>query len=103
MNAKASTPESRNSISTWRSEMGFGCRISLIHPLFGNSAVVLVVYVGSVSSARGGSINEHAESHGSSSRCRSHDEMKIPGVKAVRDPPVSHVQHSGLFLHRPAT
>ena len=36
-------------------------------------------------------------------RCWSHDEMKIAGVKAVRDPPVGLVQHSGLFLHRPIT
>ena len=28
VNAKASTPGPRNSISTWRSEMGLGCRIS---------------------------------------------------------------------------
>src|SRR4029453_7132731 len=44
-----------------------------------------------------------AKAHGSSSRCRSHDEMKIAGVKAVRDPPVDLVQRSGLFLHRPTT
>jgi hypothetical protein len=28
VNAKASTPESRNSISNCRSAMGFGCRIN---------------------------------------------------------------------------
>ena len=73
----------------------------LIQPLFGNRAVALVVDVDSVRSARRLSIDEHAKSHGGSSRCRSHDEMKIAGVKAVRDPPVGLVQHSGLFLHRP--
>src|SRR5205823_1825526 len=30
-------------------------------------------------------------------------EMKITGVKAIRDPPVGFVQHSGLFPHRPIT
>jgi hypothetical protein len=82
-----------------------GLRLSdqLIQPLFGNRAVALGVNVNSVSSARRLSIDEHAKSHGSSSRCRSHDEMKIAGVKAVRDPPVGLVQHSGLFLHRPIT
>src|SRR5215213_11426610 len=82
-----------------------GLRLSdqLIQSLFGNRAVALVVNVNSVSSARGLSIEEHAKSHGSSSRCRSHDEMEIAGVKAVRDPPVSLVQHGGLFLHRPIT
>src|SRR5258708_11803625 len=82
-----------------------GLRLSdqLIQPLFGNRAVTLVVNVNSVSSARRLSIDEHAKAHGSSPRCRSHDEMKIAGVKAVRDPPVGFVQHRGLSLHRPLT
>src|SRR4029453_9926535 len=82
-----------------------GLRLSdqLIQPLFGNRAVALVINVNSVSSARRLSIDEHAKAHGSSTRCRSHDEMKIAGVKAVRDPPVGLIQHSGLFLHRPIT
>src|SRR4030095_12138805 len=66
-------------------------------------AVSFVANVNSVSSARRLSIDEHAKAHGSSSRCRSHDEMKIAGMKAVRDPPVGLVQDSGLFLHRPIT
>src|SRR5919199_948463 len=82
-----------------------GLRLSdqLIHPLFANRAVALLINVDSVSSARRLSIYEHAKSHGSSSRCRSHDEMKISGMKAIRDPPVGLVQHSSLFLHRPIT
>jgi hypothetical protein len=40
----------------------------------------------SISGARRLSIDEHAKSHGSSSRCRSHDEMKIAGVTEVTDP-----------------
>src|SRR5918998_1805598 len=80
-----------------------GLRLSdqLIHPLFTDRAVALVVNVDPVSSARRPSIDEHAKSHGGSSRCRSHDEMKIAGVKAVRDPPVGLVQRGGLSLHRP--
>ena len=82
-----------------------GLRLSdqLIQPRLCNSADALVVYVNSASSARRLSIDEHAKSHGSSSRCRSHDEMKIAGLKAVRDPPVGLVQHSVMFLHRPIT
>src|ERR1700694_5816464 len=73
----------------------------LIQPLLGNRAVALVVDVASVSSARRLSVDEHAKSHGSSSRRRCHDEMKIAGVKTVRDPPVGLVQHDGVSLHRP--
>src|SRR5215216_424125 len=65
-----------------------GLRLSdqLIQPLFANRAVSLLVNVDSMSSARRLPIDEHAKSHGSSSRCGSHDEMQIAGVKAVRDP-----------------
>jgi hypothetical protein len=82
-----------------------GLRLSdqLIQPLLGNRTVALVVNVTSVSSARRLSIDEHAKSHGSSSRCRCHDEMKIAGVKAVGDAPVGLVQHCGRLLHRPIT
>src|ERR1700693_6146493 len=45
----------------------------------------------------------HAKSHGSAPRCRAHDEMKIAGVKTVRDPPLGLIQHSALFPHRPIT
>src|SRR5258708_30747069 len=82
-----------------------GLRLSdqLIEPLLGHRAVALVVNVDSVSSARRLSIDEHAKAHGSSSRCRSHDQMKIAGVKAIHDAPVGFVQHRGLSLHRPIT
>jgi hypothetical protein len=56
-----------------------------------------------VSGARRLSINEYAKSHRRSSRRRSHDEMKIAGMKAVGDPPVGLVQHGEPFLHRPIT
>ena len=73
----------------------------LIQPLPGNRAVALVVDVGSMSSARRLSIDEDAKSDGRSSRRRCHDEMKIAGVKTVRDPPVPLVQRDGVSLHRP--
>src|SRR5258706_14026187 len=54
-----------------------GLRLSdqLIQPLFGHRAVALLVNVNSVSSARRLSIDAHAKSYRSSSRCRSHDQM----------------------------
>jgi hypothetical protein len=73
----------------------------LIQPLFGNSAVALVVNVDAVSGARWFPIDEHAKAHGSSQRCRSHDEMQVTGVKPVCDPTVGLVQHGGLFADRP--
>src|SRR5829696_6502719 len=82
---------------------GLGLSNQLIQPLFCDRAVALLVNVDSVSSARRLPIDEYAKSHGGSSRCRSHHEMKIAGVKAVRDPPVGLVQHGGLSLHRPIT
>jgi hypothetical protein len=101
--AKASMPESRNSISKLSISDWLRLSDQLIQPRLCNGADALVVYVNSASSAGRLSIDEHAKSHGSSSRCRSHDEMKIAGLKAVRDPPVRLVQHSGMFLHRPIT
>ena len=103
VNAKASTPGSRNSISNCRSAMGFWLSDQLIQPLFRHRAVALIVDISAVSSARRLSIDEHAKSHGRSSRCRSHDEMKIAGMKAVGDPPVGLVQRDKRFLHRPIT
>src|SRR5215212_2768185 len=82
---------------------GLGLSDQLIQPLLGNRAVALLVNVDSVSSPRRLPVDEHAKSHGGSSRCRSHHEMKIAGVKAVSDPPVGLVQHGGLSLHSPIT
>ena len=73
----------------------------LVQPLFGHCAVALLVNVNSVSRARRLSIDQHAKSHGSSRRRRAHDEMKIAGVKTVRDAAIGLVQHGGLVLHRP--
>ena len=96
MNAKASTPGPRNSISNWRSAMGFGLSDQLVQTLFGHRAVALLVDVDAVSRARRLSIDQHAKSHGRSWRRRAHDEMKIAGVKAVRDAAVGLVQHGGI-------
>jgi hypothetical protein len=52
-----------------------------------------------MSSARRQSLDAHAKSYGSSSRCRPHDQMKVASVKAVRDSPRGLVQHNGLFPH----
>src|SRR2546425_7435959 len=73
----------------------------LIEPLFGSRAVALVVDFNPVSGAWRLPIDKHAKSHGSSSYRRSHDEMKVAGMKTVRDPPAGPVQHDGVFLHRP--
>ena len=101
MNAKASTPGPRNSISNCRSAMGFGLSDQLVQPLFGHCAVALLVNVSSVSRAWRLSIDQHAKSHGRSWRRRAHDEMKIAGVKAVRDTSIGLVQRGGILLHRP--
>src|SRR5207245_11523370 len=76
---------------------GFRLPDQLIHPLFGHRSVAALVDVDSVSRARRLSIDEHAKSHGSSSRTRSHHEMQIAGVKAVHDPAVGLVQQGGPF------
>src|SRR4029077_17220711 len=73
----------------------------LIQPLIGNRAVALFVNIGSVSGPWRLSVDEHAESRGSSFRCRSHHQVKIAGMKAACDPPVWLVQHRSLFSHRP--
>ena len=74
--------------------IGDGLRLpdQLVQPLLGHRAVALLVDVDAVSRARRLSIDQHAKSHGRSRRCRTHDEMKIAGVKAVRDASVGLVQ-----------
>src|SRR5262245_24367113 len=73
--------------------VGDGARLSdqLIQPLLGGRAVASIVDVQPVSAARRLSVDENAESHGSSSRQRPHDQMKIAGVEANRDPSVGLV------------
>jgi hypothetical protein len=64
----------------------------LVEPMFHNFAFALAVNVDPVRNARRLSINRHAETHGSAWRFRTHDEVKIAGVKSVRDLPVRRVQ-----------
>src|SRR5574341_717674 len=82
---------------------GFRLPDELVQPWFGNRAVALVVHVNSMSSSRRLPIHQHAKWHGRSWHCRSHDKMKIAGVKAIRNPPVGLVQHHGLSPHCPIT
>src|SRR5215510_13601558 len=74
--------------------IGDGFRLSdqLVQTLFGHRAVALLVNVCSVGRARRLSVDQHAKFHGRSWRCRTHDEMKIAGVKAVRDASIGFVQ-----------
>ena len=98
--AKAATPGSRNSISN-ADRRWARLTDQLIQPLLADRAIALVVDIGSVSGTRRLAIDQHAKPHGRSRRGRSHDEVKIAGVKAVRDPPVGLVQHGRLSPDRP--
>jgi hypothetical protein len=80
---------------------GLGLSDQLVQPLFGNCAVALLVNVNSVSRAWRLSIDQHAKSHGRSWHRWAHDEMKIAGVKAVRDASTGLVQYGGILLHSP--
>ena len=75
----------------------------LIHPWLCNRAIALFVHVNSVSGARRLPIDQHAKSHGRSAHRRSHDEVKIATVKAVRDVPIGLVEYDGFSPHRPIT
>jgi hypothetical protein len=70
---------------------GFRLPDELIQPLLGHFAIALIVNVATMRCARQLSINEDAKWNGGSSHCRSHDEMKIAGVKTVRDSPAGRV------------
>ena len=80
---------------------GAGLADELVQSLFGRRAVALAVHVDSVRRTRRLSVDEHAESRGRVPYCRSHDQVKIAGVEAVRDLPAGLVQRGGLFFHRP--
>src|SRR5947209_16976891 len=56
----------------------------LIQSLVAYRAVALLVHVTAMSRAWHLPIEEHAKAHGRSPRCRSHDEIQIARVKAVR-------------------
>src|SRR5918998_5813414 len=82
---------------------GFRLSDQLVQTLLGHRAVALFVNVGSVSRAWRLPVDQHAKSHGRSWGCRAHDEMKIAGVKTIRDASVGLVQHGGFLPHRPIT
>src|ERR1700686_2647121 len=73
----------------------------LIQPLFANRAVALFVDVNTVSRAWRLSIDQNAKFYGCSRRRRAHDQMKVAGVKTVRDASVGLVQRGRLVLERP--
>ena len=80
-----------------------GLTDQLIHPRFGNRTIALVVDVNAVRSPRRLPIDEHAKSHGSPLRHRCHNEMKIAGLKSVRDPAFGLIERDGLSPDRPIT
>src|SRR5262245_47873220 len=83
--------------------LGYGLRLpdQLIQPLFGNRTLALIVDVDAVGSAWRLAINEHAKPDRAARRRRSHDEMQITGVKAVRHAAVGLVQRASLPPDRP--
>src|SRR2546423_315379 len=82
---------------------GFGLPDQLIQPLLAHGAVTLSVDVESVRRAWRLTIDAHSESRGCSSHCRTHDEMKVAGMKAIGDSPWRRVQCGGLLVHRPVS
>ena len=74
----------------------------LIQPLVDNRAVAALVHVAAMSSTRRLPVNRHAETYGDALPRRSHDEVKVAGVKAVHDPAVGTVRDGRLPTHRPS-
>jgi len=83
----------------------YGSRLSnqLIHPGLDNDAVAFLVNVHTVSGTRRLSVERDAEPHRLVWRCRSHDEMKITGVKAVCNAPIRPVRRDCLPAQYPIT
>src|SRR5215472_2397195 len=73
----------------------------LIHPWFSNCAVSIAIHINSVSLSRRASVHIHAKPWVGASRCRPHDEMKIPGVKVVSDATTGLIQKECLFPYGP--
>src|SRR5215216_7454043 len=80
---------------------GTGLADELVQAWFGNGAVALVVDVGSVGGSRWLAVEKHPEPHRRPSAWRSHDQMQIPGVESVEDPPLGLVEQDRLWLDRP--
>ena len=73
----------------------------LVQTLFGHRADALFVNVKSVRRAWRLSIDQHTKFYGRSWRRGTHDEMKVPRMKAVCDATVGLVQFDGVALYRP--
>ena len=103
VNAKASTPGSTNSISNWRSTMGFDWRISW----YSRCSVTMPLPCSSMSTpcaAPGGFPSMSTRKRTAvPRRCRAHYEMKIARVKAVDDAAIGSVQLYGVLPHCPVT
>src|SRR5262245_41381199 len=69
--------------------------------LRGHRADALFINVKSVSGAWRLSIDQDAKFNGRSRCRRTHDEMKIAGMKAVYEAPVRLVQFDGVAFYRP--
>jgi hypothetical protein len=82
---------------------GSGLADELIHPLFGRCTVALVIGVNTMSKPGRLAIDEHSEPNGRSALRRPHNEMKIPGVKTIQDPPSRVIEQRGLLPDGPVT
>jgi hypothetical protein len=78
--------------------IGDGLRLSnqLVQPLFGNRAFASHIEVKSASRDCWLPVYEHAKPHGRSLLSRTHNEMKVAGVEAVRNPSTGLIQYNGL-------
>jgi hypothetical protein len=72
-----------------------------VEPLFDDRSNALLIDIQSARKARRLSIDAHPESHRAPSRCRSHDEMEIAGVKLIDDTSIGLVEHRGPLLDGP--
>jgi hypothetical protein len=70
-----------------------GLSDQLVHPWLGNGASALLVNVEAMSVTWGAAIDEHVESHRTTSGRGTHDQIDIAGVKAVHEPPVVRVRN----------
>ena len=78
--------------------IGDGLRLSdqLVQPLFGHRAFASHINVKSAIRDCWLPVYEYAKPDGRSSLGGPHDEMKVAGVEAVRDPPAGLIQYNAL-------
>src|SRR5215211_4866612 len=80
---------------------GLGLSDQLIHSLFGNRAVALLINIDSVSTIRRLSIDEHAKWHRQTSLGRSHHEVHVARMEPDRNPSGRLVEHCGVLSKPP--